>query len=189
MYANYFKGKLKGLTIAEVLKYFPEESRVLAPRELKRLRKELKPWFDRADYIRENYPDPFWQWFYLKVLDMFKPKKKFDHLKNLEIMVKIMRNKDDSNIENITPDQIMISKMVQIEQIYDFKKIKRTKEGFMALCPFHVEKTPSFSVKNNNFICFGCLKKGDVIEFAMKTKGLDFKQAVKFLLSYNNVKS
>ena len=51
------------------------------------------------------------------------------------------------------------------------------------LCPFHKEKTPSFSVdrKTNIFTCFGCGETGDVISFVCKMKNCEPMEAVKFL--------
>ena len=51
------------------------------------------------------------------------------------------------------------------------------------LCPFHDERTPSFSITPDGgaFKCFGCGASGDVIEFVMRAEGLDFKTALEFL--------
>ena len=59
-------------------------------------------------------------------------------------------------------------------------KLDRNDKG---LCPFHHEKTPSFSVdrKNNIFTCFGCGETGDVITFVAKLKGIEPLEAVKLL--------
>jgi len=56
----------------------------------------------------------------------------------------------------------------------------RTRVG---LCPFHGEKTPSFTVytENNSFYCFGCGAGGDVITFVRRMENLDYVDAVKFL--------
>lgn len=50
---------------------------------------------------------------------------------------------------------------------------------YVGLCPFHTEKTPSFSVHREKqfFYCFGCHEKGDVISFVMKLHGLTFLEA------------
>lgn len=54
---------------------------------------------------------------------------------------------------------------------------------YTGLCPFHNEKTPSFTVndKKGFFYCFGCHEKGDAIGFVMKTEGLSFPDAVEKL--------
>ena len=50
-----------------------------------------------------------------------------------------------------------------------------------AICPFHTEKTPSFSVKGKMFYCFGCGEKGDSINFVQKIERCDFKEAISIL--------
>lgn len=63
--------------------------------------------------------------------------------------------------------------------------IKLTRKGnrFWGLCPFHNEKTPSFTVslERNMYYCFGCQSGGDMINFVMKRDGLDFKEALQLL--------
>ena len=60
----------------------------------------------------------------------------------------------------------------------------------MGLCPFHSEKTPSFSVSPSKsiFKCFGCGEGGDVITFVMKRENLSFPEAVEFLADKYNVR-
>ena len=60
---------------------------------------------------------------------------------------------------------------------------KRSGANLFGLCPFHSEKTPSFSVSPEKQIyhCFGCGKGGGVINFIMEIEGLSFREAVQFL--------
>jgi len=60
---------------------------------------------------------------------------------------------------------------------------KRTGSNLFGLCPFHNEKSPSFSVRPDRqmFHCFGCGKGGGVIRFIMDIENLDFLDAVRFL--------
>ena len=62
-------------------------------------------------------------------------------------------------------------------------KLKRSGSGFKGLCPFHNEKTPSFSVVPSKQIyhCFGCGAGGDVFSFLMEYDNLTFSEAVKTL--------
>src|SRR5688572_31689222 len=62
------------------------------------------------------------------------------------------------------------------------KLIRRGRE-YVALCPFHQEKTPSFAVVEEKgfFHCFGCGAHGDVIGFTMRSEGLAFPEAVEKL--------
>jgi DNA primase len=61
--------------------------------------------------------------------------------------------------------------------------LKRAGRSFKGLCPFHSEKTPSFTVtpERGIFYCFGCNERGDVFAFVQKTKGLGFIDAVREL--------
>ena len=65
------------------------------------------------------------------------------------------------------------------------KRVKLTRKGrrFSGLCPFHSEKTPSFSVVDDQgfYHCFGCGAHGDAITFLRETDGLDFMEAVERL--------
>lgn len=62
------------------------------------------------------------------------------------------------------------------------KKVKLKGRGpeFSGLCPFHNEKTPSFSVNDQKgfYHCFGCGAHGDIVSFVMNVEGLEFKDAV-----------
>lgn len=67
--------------------------------------------------------------------------------------------------------------------ISSYINLKRAGNMSKGLCPFHNEKTPSFTVYNNNgsFYCFGCGKGGDVITFVRLIENLDYMEAVKLL--------
>ncbi len=62
-------------------------------------------------------------------------------------------------------------------------RLQRRGRSFVGLCPFHKEKSPSFHVHPDRgfYHCFGCNESGSAIDFAMKTSGLDFVEAVKML--------
>jgi DNA primase len=63
--------------------------------------------------------------------------------------------------------------------------LKKAGKNFIGLCPFHTEKTPSFSVnpEKNIFYCFGCGTGGDVFSFLMKLDGMSFPEAAHHLAS------
>lgn len=67
--------------------------------------------------------------------------------------------------------------------------LKRTGSNFVGLCPFHNEKTPSFSVSPSKqmYHCFGCGAGGDVIAFIMEYSKLDFVEALKLLGERANI--
>ena len=61
--------------------------------------------------------------------------------------------------------------------------LRRVGSRWVGLCPFHDERTPSFSVNaaDKLFYCFGCEAKGDAIGFVQQTEALDFRESVEFL--------
>ena len=69
--------------------------------------------------------------------------------------------------------------------IGSYVTLKRAGSNMNGLCPFHSEKTPSFTVftRSNSFYCFGCGAGGDAITFAMRAENLDYPSAVEFLAS------
>jgi DNA primase len=67
-----------------------------------------------------------------------------------------------------------------VEIISDFVTLKKTGRNYMGLCPFHGEKTPSFTVNEEKgiFHCFGCRAGGSVFQFLMQYDHLTFPEAV-----------
>nr|WP_276938680.1 DNA primase [Helcococcus sueciensis] len=70
-----------------------------------------------------------------------------------------------------------------VDIISEYVNLKRAGSSFKGLCPFHNEKTPSFSVSRERgyFHCFGCHERGDAISFIMKIENLNYVDALKFL--------
>ena len=69
------------------------------------------------------------------------------------------------------------------EVISSYVNVKRRGRNLVGLCPFHSEKTPSFTVypDSQSFYCFGCGAGGDVVTFVKKIENLDYIEAVKSL--------
>ena len=67
--------------------------------------------------------------------------------------------------------------------ISSYTPVKRRGRNLVCLCPFHNEKTPSFTIypENQSFYCFGCGAGGDVITFVRRAENLEYIEAVKFL--------
>jgi DNA primase len=74
-----------------------------------------------------------------------------------------------------------------VDVVSDHTQLKRAGARFKGLCPFHQERTPSFTVDpaNNLYYCFGCGAGGDVFGFLMAVEGLDFTEAVEHLARRN----
>lgn len=70
-----------------------------------------------------------------------------------------------------------------VNLISDYIPLKKSGTNYVGLCPFHNEKSPSFTVSEAKdfFHCFGCGEGGDGVTFIMKKENLDFPHALKFL--------
>ncbi len=81
----------------------------------------------------------------------------------------------------------LASDIVQI--ISEYVNLKQSGKNFLGLCPFHSEKTPSFTVNPEKklFKCFGCGEGGTVFNFIMKQESMNFVEAVKFIASKSHI--
>lgn len=72
-----------------------------------------------------------------------------------------------------------------VELISEVTQVKKSGRGYMAVCPFHQEKTPSMSVDRARglYHCFGCGKGGDIFDFVRETRGVEFTEALDMLAS------
>ena len=73
--------------------------------------------------------------------------------------------------------------------ISQYSVLKRRGKNLVGLCPFHSEKTPSFTVypENGSFYCFGCGVGGDVITFTGLIENLDYIESIKLLAERSNI--
>lgn len=84
-------------------------------------------------------------------------------------------------------DRAIIEKILDtaeiVDVISDFVSLKRRGANYIACCPFHDEKTPSFSVSPSKgiFKCFGCGKAGSAVTFIMEHEQLTYTEAIKYL--------
>ena len=76
-----------------------------------------------------------------------------------------------------------------VDVISQYVILKRSGRNFFGLCPFHKEKSPSFSVSPDKqiFHCFGCGVGGNVIHFVSKIENLDFKDTIEMLANRSNI--
>ncbi len=70
-----------------------------------------------------------------------------------------------------------------LDVISQYVKLRKTGKDFIGICPFHKEKSPSFtvSIQKQMFYCFGCHEGGNVINFLMKYENLNFNEAIENL--------
>ncbi|HRT48754.1 MAG TPA: DNA primase, partial [Bacteroidales bacterium] len=76
-----------------------------------------------------------------------------------------------------------------VEVIQEFVHLKKRGVNYLGLCPFHNEKTPSFTVSPSKgiFKCFGCGKGGNVVNFIMEHEHLSYPEALKYLARKYNI--
>ncbi|MCR5886285.1 DNA primase [Hymenobacter sp. J193] len=87
-----------------------------------------------------------------------------------------------ARIPKETVDQIIHHADI-VEVVGDFVSLKRKGQNMWACCPFHHEKSPSFSVApaKGLYKCFGCGKAGGVVQFIMDIEGTSYVEALKYL--------
>lgn len=70
-----------------------------------------------------------------------------------------------------------------VELIGSYVTLRRAGSNYTGLCPFHSERTPSFTVfpDTQSFFCFGCEAGGDAFTFVMRSENLEYPEAVEFL--------
>ena len=93
-----------------------------------------------------------------------------------------------SLIDKATVDQILEAARVE-EVVEDFVNLKRRGVNMIGKCPFHDEKTPSFTVSpsKNIYKCFGCGEGGFPVNFVMTHENMSFPEALKYLAKKYNI--
>lgn len=76
-----------------------------------------------------------------------------------------------------------------VEIVGEYVQLTKRGNNYFGLCPFHEEKTPSFSVSESKqmFYCFGCKEGGNIISFLMKLRGLTFYETITELADQANI--
>ena len=97
--------------------------------------------------------------------------------------------KTSNNVTEEIKTKISLSDIVQKYVTWDNKKSNPTRGSYWACCPFHSEKTASFTVDNhkNTYHCFGCNAHGDAFKFIMDKENIDFPEALKRLADISGV--
>ena len=85
--------------------------------------------------------------------------------------------------------QLIQSRIDIVEIIGGFVKLKKRGANYLGLCPFHNEKSPSFTVSSSKEIykCFGCGRSGNAISFIMEHEKYSYVEALKWLAAKYNV--
>ena len=96
------------------------------------------------------------------------------------------------NVENRIPDQVIEEIVLRsdiVETISEYVSLQRKGKNYLGICPFHEEKTPSFTVTPDKqmFYCFGCNVGGNVFSFLMKKENWTFLETVQYLAQKRGV--
>src|SRR6476659_6754917 len=85
--------------------------------------------------------------------------------------------------------QEILSRIDIVDIVGGFVKLKKRVANYLCLCPFHNEKTPSFTVSPSKEIykCFGCGRSGNAISFLMEHEKYSYVEALKWLAAKYNV--
>jgi len=180
------------LTEGELLGVFPE-AKGIVPEKLKEWQegeKEIKEVIKRdLRLIRSRVKDSFSRWFWREVVkvyvgdELLEVERQIQRLKRLKF---VSEHGQGALAPRKGPIQEKVeqARLTPIADIASsFLKLRRSGKNYIALCPFHQEKHPSFYIypETNSFYCFGCLKGGDVIKFAEYAYHYSFKEAVEYL--------
>ncbi|HCC71612.1 MAG TPA: DNA primase, partial [Bacteroidales bacterium] len=85
-------------------------------------------------------------------------------------------------IPHHTIEQILDAAHIE-DVVQEFVSLKKRGVNYIGLCPFHNEKTPSFTVSPSKgiFKCFGCGKGGNAVNFIMEHESLSYPEALRYL--------
>ena len=99
-----------------------------------------------------------------------------------------VEKKKKGMIDQATIDRIMAATDI-VEVVSDFVSLRKRGANYWGLCPFHDDKTPSFSVSQSKGVCkcFSCGKGGSAIHFIMEHEQLSYYEALKYLAKKYNI--
>lgn len=183
---------MKELTNTELIEAFGDDAMRQVLEENIRIAGEREAHYNmqRKLFLREvhrHFPEGhFGRWFWMFAFGtlksgIIKPVRK-NRIRNQRLLVKLSAPKlliqSYPDLEN----QFEQASTVSIADLYD-GKLRVSGKRAKGLCPFHKEKTPSFSIdiEENLFYCFGCHKGGGPIQFIMLRDEVNFATALKLL--------
>lgn len=177
------------LTFMQILEAFGPMADDIYGDKLEEIEEELSPLYDHIDRINNGPYSAEQKHLAHVILNASLPErytmliKSLEHIRKVRNMTRFLgiggrKARKEIGMMILPLEEV---KQIPFDQIHEFEKIKRNRSGFIALCPLHSDRTPSFSVKKNYFNCFGCGKKGSTIDFVMELNGMTFVDAVKWL--------
>ncbi len=178
-------------SILQVAEAFHEDAIPIVKQEIRKnksmirqIEKHYKPYYYDAGFMRDTFSRVFW----VEVIERLKPKMPHSNLKRLQTTLFLLQKPTQKGAEGQKAYQdlavaIERAKNANMLDLYPWERLKKNYTRYVACCPLHGEKTPSFVIytKNNSWYCFGCHEGGNPIDFIMKLKGCEFKEAVRIL--------
>jgi len=171
----------------ELLQIFPELKTDIIPAKIKELSEQknsLQSQIRRTlQYYKIRFPRDYWFlsiWIKHTIIkDLIHIEKQLFYFERLR---HLSRGKKDS--KRLSDEQIAEANAFPIENIIGQQnRLRKSGRDFVALCPMHQEKTPSFHIytETNSFYCFGCSQGGNTITLVRLLHNLSFPEAIKYL--------
>jgi len=171
--------------VLELIKTFPEAKKII-PLKIKEwekrkreiIKEETLPYFEKCSRIKDPLKKAFWKEVYGYLADDFTETiKQLQRLKRLWALINAPEK------AKIAEEHITRAKEVPLEELYNFRKLRRYGRSGTCCCPLHDDRGPSFHIyKTNTWYCFGCHKGGDTIDFIQQLHGLSFQDALNHIL-------
>lgn len=166
----------------ELLEIFPQAKPYIENKLQVYLRKKQ----DLLNQLREDirkYKDNICE--LILIRDLYKEKLKKVNKEITRLKRYFSSYKGEKEFQKVDIDELKtkISIIEVFQDLYPDIQLKKQGKTYMCLCPFHLEKHPSFALypESNRFFCFGCGVKGDVIKLVMVSKNFSFKEAINYL--------
>nr|BDD44706.1 hypothetical protein 12 [bacterium] len=171
----------------ELLNIFPEAKEIIQAklsewtREKQALMEaEVRPIYRKLRAIKDQASRDFWTKVYLAKSGRRRQiKENLARLNELQALITRPGLQDAHENFNILKAR---AKEHPIVELYDFQKLRRSGKGYLASCPWHEDRSPSFQIfPDNKFRCWSCSASGDSIRLVQQLYNYSFPEAVKSL--------
>jgi hypothetical protein len=189
---DYYRETQPKYSDQELLDIFPEAKKIIPSkiREWESRKKKLERIIKSRLREINNVPDELDRWLKREgvkcglVSDLVEANR---NLYRLESQMYLIDGRHKNNYTS-GKDTLARAKEVGLVPIVERDiQLKKTGKIFTGQCPFHEDRHPSFVIypDSNRWMCYGCGKQGDVIDYVMLKHGLNFHQAIDYLIRGN----
>lgn len=185
-----WRNSLPKYTDQELAKIFPEAKGMIKQKidEYQKQREQISKCLKEKLLATKQMTNDFSEWFYrewLKVnqgMELLKIDKHLARLSRQLWAFSNERRKVNGRVEQNDIEQAIQIPLLEIANTH-LQKLQKRGKNWVALCPFHQEKTPSFTIFEDNYYkCFGCGEYGNTINFVRLLYGYSFQKAIKHLI-------